>query len=360
MKTVKIKKLLKIALCAAMIFVMTACDGGNSESSGDGLTFAYFGGGMEATWLQNFNKAMTALGDEKGFKVVNADATWDADLQLSQIDTLIDQGLDGAAIFMVDTSISQAVADRFNDAGVPVVYESLPIVTEEGKMLAPGVILDTYEVGRIAARWYIDHMEELDFDPNDWSKTGLLLGTNTIFTPTYERLEGFQEVFFEAYPDFPKSNIFVDDVSADPNRPDDTEGSYNQAMVILTANPQIEKWLCFGSVDDYAVGIARAIESAGVADKSKLVSCGGERAMPEWESDPSVTEYWVGECYFNAMQYAEFVVEALLDMVQNGTPATEVLSEYKVDGQDYAIVSISGDMVTPDDYKDKDFYLPGY
>jgi L-arabinose transport system substrate-binding protein len=372
MKAMKGKNLFAVVLCAAMVFAMTACGGGgggNSESSGDtsstgaedtGLTFAYFAGSMESTWLQNFDRAITALGDEKGFKIVNADAQWDADLQLSQIDTLIGQGIDGAAIFMVDASISEAVYDRFDSAGVPVVYETLPIVTGDGKLLAPGVILDTFEVGRTAARWYVENMEELGFDPSDWSDTGLLLGTNTIFTPTYERIEGFQEVFFEAYPDFPKSNIFVADVSADPNRPDDTEGAYNQATVILTANPQIEKWLCFASVDDYAIGTARAIETAGVAEESKLVSCGGERAMPEWENDPSVTDYWVGECYFNAMQYAEFVVEALLDMVQNGAPATDVLPDYKADDQDYAMVPISGAMVTPDNYKDMDFYLPGF
>jgi L-arabinose transport system substrate-binding protein len=261
---------------------------------------------------------------------------------------------------MVDAGLSEAVYERFSAAGVPVAFETLPIVDAEGKLLAPGVVLDTIQVGKNAAEWYIENLSDLGYDDTDWSTTGLLFGTNSIFVPTLERIDGFREVWDVKYPDFPAENIFVGDVAAEPTTGDDADALYNQSSAILAANPQIEKWICFAAVDDYAVGIARALEAANLTDKAVLVSSGGERAIPEWENDPASADYWVAESYFNAMQYAVHVVDALLDMVQNGTDPKDVLPDYKEAGNDYAMVAVAGDVVTPEDYKEYPDYLPGY
>jgi ABC-type sugar transport system substrate-binding protein len=329
-----------------------------ADTGGEKLKIAYFGGGMQATWLQNILKAMNELGEENGFEVINTDAEWDGDKMLSQIDTLIDQGIDGATMFLTDESLGPAVAERLNAAGVPFAFETMAVKNADGKYAAPGVLSDVIGMGRIPAEWTIEHITDLGFDPTDWSKTGLMLGTNSIFPPTDDRAVEYRRVFLEKYPDFPAANIVVNDVAADPNRPDDTEGSFNQAMANFTANPQIEKWLVYASVDDYAVGIARAIEANNLQSTAKMISCGGERAMPEWIADPSVNEYWVAELYFNALMYAEYVVEALMEMINEGKAPEDVLVDYKAPGEDYGVAMIIGTMVTPEDYEE--IYVPGY
>jgi ABC-type sugar transport system substrate-binding protein len=381
------KRIIAISLCLLMVFVFAACkdkgdsadtppaNDSSSEETGDDaadpgadtgdapaddgekLKIAYFGGGMQATWLQNILKAMTELGEENGFEVINADAEWDGDKMLSQIDTLLDQGIDGASIFLVDASLGPAVYERFAAADVPLAFDTMEIMVD-GKYAAPGVISDVIGMGRIPAEWVIENVDDIGLNSSDWSKTGLMLGTNSIFPPTDDRAIEFRRVFTEAFPDFPEENIFLNDVAADPNRPDDTEGSFNQAMANFTANPQIEQWLVYASVDDYGVGIARAIEANNLQSKAKLISCGGERAMPEWISNPSVNEYWIAELYFNAMEYAEYVVEALMGMIKEGKDAKDVLTDFKSEGEEYGVVEITGRMVTPDTYEE--YYLPGY
>jgi ABC-type sugar transport system substrate-binding protein len=379
------KRVLAILLCLAMVFVLAACgskgdtpeangsSGGEAAASADSsgnagdeeLQIAYFGGGMQATWLQNILKALTELGAEHGYKVINADAEWDGDKMLSQIDQLMDQ-IDGASIFLVDAGLGPAVAEKFAASGKPLAFETMPVMDADGKFASPGVLSDVVAMGRIPAEWTIEKIEDIGFDPTDFSKVGLMLGTNGIFAPTDDRAQEYKRVFVEAFPDFPQENIFTCDVSADPNRPDDTEGSYNMAMTIFTANPQIEEWLVYASVDDYAVGIARAIESNDLQSKAKLISCGGERAMPEWIDNPAVNEYWIAELYFNAMQYARYVDEALMQMIRDGKAPNEVLTDFIAPGEEYGVAFIAGDMVTPngeyDTVKYTDFpdYLPGY
>ena len=371
------KRVLVVILSVCMIFAFSACSNGNSGSSTpsappastdggadtsapaeDTLKIAYFGGGMQATWLQNILKAMTEKGKQNGYEVINADAEWDGDKMLSQIDTLIDQGIDGATIFLVDMSIARAAFDKFNAAGVPLVFETLPFIGDDGKFLAPGITADPVGMGQVPAQWVKDNFEALGFDPKDFATTGLMLGTNGIFQETDDRAQEFRKKFEIDFPDFPKENIFVNDVAADPNRPDDTEGSYTQAMTMFTANPQIEKWLIFATVDDYAVGIARALEANNLQANCKMISVGGERAIPEWISNPAVNEYWVAELYFNAMQYADVIDEGLMGIIREGKDPKDVLTQYKADGQDFGVYMMVGDMVTPETYMD--YYLPGY
>ncbi|MCL1896252.1 MAG: hypothetical protein FWG03_06890 [Clostridiales bacterium] len=382
-----LKRFIIIALCMAMVFAMSACKPAEEatepaapapattpdddapavepQADGDSFKICYFGGGMQATWLQLVLKSMTECGRQHGYEVINADAEWNGDKMLSQIDQLMDE-IDGGAIFLVDPGIGAAVYDRFEAAGKPLTFETMPVFRADGKFGAPGVLADTDGMGRVPAEWTIAHIEDLGFDTADFSKVGLMLGTNGIFPPTDDRAQEYRRVFTEEYPDFPEANIFVCDVSADPNRPDDTEGAYNMAMTIFTANPQIEQWLVYGSVDDYAVGMARAIEASGLKPNAKLMSVGGERAIPEWIDNPAVNEYWIAELYFNTMQYSKYMDEALIGMIREGKDRTEVLTDYILPGEEVGVGFIIGDMVTPNGelgtiaYSDLPDYLPGY
>ena len=74
-----------------------------------------------------------------------------------------------------------------------------------------------------------------------------------------------------------------------------------------------------GSVDSYAMGAARAIEAAGVQDNTIMVSAGGELAIKEW--DNGAASEWKATCYYDAMDFAEYMVEGMLEIKRGGKTA---------------------------------------
>jgi L-arabinose transport system substrate-binding protein len=381
MKRKLLQRVLIVAMAMVMAFAFAACGGGSSDTgsdeqaatteesadtegesteaaSSDGdLTFAYFAITMSNQWLQAIQKAMEEIGKEKGFTVINADADYDAEKQLSQMDQLITQGIDGAAIFIANEGMGQAVADKAAAAGLPIVGETLKVWDSNGKLLAPVVDLDGNMCGQKAAQWMVDNMDALGYDSSDFSKTGYIAVTDATYENNGYRVDGFNEVFFKAFPDFPEANRFVSDGAAEANAADDADRSFKQCSAILSSHPEIEKWILFGAVDDYALGAIRALDTAGIkGEAATMVSCGGERAIPEWKEGR--TDIWKACVYYSAMDFAIPICDALLDMVQNGTDAKDIFPDNHDEGQEYGDFRISGTVVTPETYEE--YYLEGY
>ncbi|MDR0518939.1 MAG: substrate-binding domain-containing protein [Clostridiales Family XIII bacterium] len=376
-KNMKRRKLLALLLAIAMVFVFTACTSdGNAPAeeppaqqeegtaaddtaateSDEEIVIGYFALTMVSQWLQNVNKALTDLGKEKGFKVVNADADFDGEKQMSQLDTQINAGLDGAVVFIADEGMGTAVAEKCQQAGVPLIGESLRVADADNNLLAPVVELDAHAVGSNGAEWLIENIKEEGFNPDDFSKTGYIALTNSNQVSTTIRIEGFEDTFFGEYKDFPDANKFVSDVAAEATSSDDTDATFKLVSAILGAHPDIENWIMFSGYDDLAIGACRADEQAKLQDKTCLIDCGGERGIPEWEAGNAPE--WRACVYYNAMEFAEPIVDAMLAMIKDGKSAEDVFADQKEDGQKFASYKISGTVVTPETYKD--IYLPGY
>ncbi|MDR3225140.1 MAG: substrate-binding domain-containing protein [Clostridiales Family XIII bacterium] len=381
MKKKLVQRVLIVAVAMILAFTLAACSAGgggestsgetaastSTETSGEGsetsaaagdgdLTFAYFAISMSNQWLQMIQKAMEEIGKEKGFTVVNADADYDAEKQLSQMDQLITQGIDGAAVFIANEGMGQAVADKAAQAKLPIVGETLKIWNGEQHLLAPVVDLDGNACGQKSAQWLVDNYESLGYDVSDFSETGYIAVTDATYENNATRVTGFEEIFFKAFPGFPDSNKFVSDGAAEANGADDADKAYKQCSAILSANPKIKKWVLFGAVDDYALGAIRAVEAAGFdGENATLVSCGGERAVPEWKEGR--TDVWKSCVYYSAMDFAVPICDALIEMA-NGTPATDVFTDKIEEGQEYGDFKISGTVVTPETYEE--YYLEGY
>ena len=52
------------------------------------------------------------------------------------------------------------------------------------------------------------------------------------------------------------------------------------------------------------------------------------------------------------MDFAEQMVAGMLEITRNGKTAEEIYPEFLEEGQKYAAVEISGNMATPENYKD--------
>ena len=319
-----------------------------SLREGDTLTFEYFNTSMTVEWIQNIEAALETIGKDYNFKVTVGDANRDINTQLSQIDTAINQNIDGAFLFIVDEGSATAAVDKFNEAGIPVIGETLKLQDGNGKNVAPYVELDANGVGMNCGQWVVDNWKSTGVDLSDASTVGVIQDTNSKYQSDLARINGFMSGIESL--GIPEVNVFTADCAAEASSTDNTEASYNQVSAIISAHPEITAWVVMGSVDSYAMGAARAIEAAGVQDNTILVSAGGELAIKEW--DNGAASEWKATCYYDAMDIAEYMVEGMLEIKRGGKTAEEIYPDFKQNGQEYSAVEISGTMATPDNYKE--------
>lgn len=320
------------------------------EPEDEMLTFEYFTTSLAVEWTQQIETALKELGEINNFELLSADANRDIDQQLSQIDTAIDQQIDGAFIFVVDEGSATAVIEKFDTAGIPVIGETLKLQDGDGKNIAPYVELDAVKVGENCGQWVADNWESTGVDLSDLTKVGIIQNTNSKYRSDLLRVEGFIQGLKSGFQKLPENNIFLADCASEATSTDNTEASYNQVNAIIAAHPEMNAWVVMGSVDSYAMGACRAIEACGVEDKSILVSAGGELAVQEWANDAAPA--WRAACYYGAMDFAEVMVEGMLQLVKDGKDARDIYGDFKEEGQDYAAVKISGAMCTPETYQD--------
>lgn len=323
-------------------------EGGAAQ--GEKLTFEYFATSMTVEWIQQIEAALKTLGEENNFELLSADANRDINTQLSQIDTAIEQKIDGAFLFIVDEGSAPAAVEKFNTAGIPVIGETLKLKDGDDKNIAPYVELDAVGVGGNCGKWVVENGEACGVDLSDLSKVGVIQNTNSKYQSDLARIDGFMEELKKGFPDLPDSNVFMADCAAEATSNDNTEASYNQVTAIISAHPEIASWIIMGSVDSYAMGACRAVEAAGVEEKTILVSAGGEMAIKEWANDSGAC--WRATCYYDAMDFAEKMVEGMLGICRDGKAAGDIYSDVKGDGEDFAAVKISGNMCTAENYQE--------
>lgn len=362
------RKLIGILMC--VIFVTGGCgDAGENtvsksapqssgESSGseekgkddEKLTLQYFATSMTVEWIQQVEEALIELGAENNFELLSADANRDINTQLSQIDTAIEQKIDGAFLFIVDEGSAPAAVDKFSEAGIPVIGETLKLQDGDEKNMAPYVELDAVGVGANCGKWVAENYEACGLDLSDFSKVGVIKNTNSKYQSDLARIQGFMDALKEGFPELPDSNVFMADCAAEAATSDNTEASYNQVSAIIASHPEIEEWIIMGSVDSYAMGACRAVEASGVEENTILVSAGGEMAIKEWANESGAC--WRAACYYDAMDFAEVLVEGMLEICRENKTAADIYPDFLESGQEYAALKISGSMCTSENYKE--------
>lgn len=319
-----------------------------SEAAEEPLVLEYMTTSMSVEWMQQIVAALEEIAAEENCQILTADANRDIDTQLSQIDTAITQQIDGAFLFIVDEGSATAAVDKFNEAGIPVIGETLKLQDGDGNNIAPYVELDAAACGEKCGQWVVENWESTGVDLSDVSTVGVIQDTNSKYRSDLVRVDGFMSGI-EAL-GIPESNVFMADCAAEATSNDNTEASYNQVSAILAAHPEIKAWLVFGSVDSYAMGAARAIEAAGQEANTILTSSGGELAVKEWTN--GAAPEWRATCYYGAMDFAKQMMEGMLGVIRDGKSLEEIYPEFKQDGQTYSAVEISGTMVTSENYQD--------
>ena len=208
-------------------------------------------------------------------------ANGDAEAYLNNLQSYVDGG---TQMFILDPDLTI----------FPQVNELLEPYVEKGQvywmslMGAPrdeGVLLNTFAgfdyktQGRECGEWLINWKEE-NYPDVPWSEFGFISVTLSLSPPLQERADGAMEAILAIDGFNPDNTWYVDTASGGFN----TNGGLERTSPIIATHDNIKYWLSYGLVDDVAIGVASAFETAGLADTSCVCSIGGPGMVAQWSA----------------------------------------------------------------------------
>lgn len=181
---------------------------------------------------------------EAGYKMVTSDAQDDPSTQLSDIEDLLQQGIDVLLVNPVDSdAISSAIA-LANDANVPVVTVDR---NAEGGEVVTHIASDNESGGEMAAEYITEQLE----DKGDVVELEGISGSSS----TRERGKGFHNIVDD-----------MDDIDVVANQSADFDRTKGLSVMenILQSKGKIDA--VFAHNDEMALGAVEALEGQGMLD----------------------------------------------------------------------------------------------
>ena len=300
-----------------------------AEPAGDLLVYGIYKAG-DQTWFIDEGAAAQKAVEEAGGEFIFVDAKMNPEEYLKAIDNAIANNASGIVTCIPDQTMSQAVITKCEEAGIPVVAADDALQDTDGNKLAPWVGINAYVIGEANGEWLANYANENNLVGNE--EVGLLLMTVDAVSSCVPRAEGELDKFTELCPDFDQSKIFKADYDGT------TDKGNTAAAAVITAHPEIKKWLVTGANEEGCIGAVRALESAGLDKDACVVGLGAYMAKDEWNNKGADGTCMKASAYFSADSVGAGSVEVLLDMIAG----KDVEMERAVD----AVV------VTPETYKE--------
>lgn len=343
------KKILSSLLVSMMVLSVTACsavstDDGTattdstettesnttSTASGEaGVVYGIYKAG-DQTWFIDEGAAAQAAVEANGDTFTYVDAKMSPEEYLKAIDNAIANNAKGIVTCIPDQTMSQAVVEKCEAAGIPIVAADDALQDNDGNKIAPWVGINAYVIGQANGDWLANYAKENNLETDE--ECGLLIMTMDTVSSCVPRAEGEYDNFTAACPDFDESRIFKADYDGT------TEKGNTAAAAIFTAHPEIKKWLVTGANEEGTIGACRALESAGLDKDACVVGLGAYMAKDEWNNKGADGTCMKAAAYFSSDSVGKGSVDVLYKII---------------DGQDVDLeTAVDAEVVTPETYKD--------
>ncbi|MFP3715071.1 substrate-binding domain-containing protein [Puerhibacterium sp. TATVAM-FAB25] len=288
-----------------------AAAGTANDEPGDEVVIGFSAPAADHGWMGAITSAARA--EAENYEDVTlrvAEGTNDVNLQISQIEGFINDGVDAIVLLPFDGAALTEVATKAMEAGIPVINVDREF---SSPFAARATILgDNYGMG-VSAGTYI--CEQLGDNPD--AVVAEIAGIDSL-PLTQDRSQGFADALADC-------GLDVDArVAADFT----VQGGEAAATNLLQANPQIDA--IWNHDDDQGVGVLAAIENAGRDEFFLVGGAGSANMMREIESGDSVVQATV---VYPSTQAADGVKLARLvaqnksmsDLASLGVPRTTTL-----------------------------------
>ncbi|WP_207454445.1 substrate-binding domain-containing protein [Herbiconiux sp. SYSU D00978] len=284
---------------------------GNQES-GDTVRIGFSGPAADHGWLGAINSAALAEAERyDDVELVVAEGTNDANLQISQVETFINDGVDAIVLLPTDGAALTEVAIQAMEAGIPVINVDREF---SSPFAARTTILgDNYGMG-VSAGTYI--CERLGDNPD--AVVAEIAGIDSL-PLTQDRSQGFADALSDC--GLEVSNRVAADFTV--------QGGEAATSQLLASAPQIDA--IWNHDDDQGLGVLAAIEAAGRDEFFMVGGAGSRNAMEAIQAGDGVLEATViypSTQAADGIRLARLIAQgkAMSDLVEVEVPARIVLN----------------------------------
>ncbi len=279
-----------------------------NDESGDTVTIGFSAPAADHGWMGAITRAALAEADKyDDVELVVAEATNDVNLQISQIETFINDGVDAIVVLPFDGAALTEVATQAMEAGIVVINVDREFSSPFAARTT--VLGDNYGMG-VSAGTYI--CEQVGDNPD--AIVAEIAGIDSL-PLTQDRSRGFADALSDCGLDVDRR------VAADFT----VQGGEAAAANLLQAAPHIDA--LWNHDDDQGVGVMAAIEDA---DRDEFVMVGGagsQQVMEAIKADDSVlkaTVIYPSTQAADGIRLARLIVQgkALGDLVEVEVPRT--------------------------------------
>jgi ribose transport system substrate-binding protein len=283
----------------------------NNSEAGETVRIGFSGPAADHGWLGAINSAAIAEAEKyDDVELIVAEGTNDANLQISQVETFINDKVDAIVLLPTDGAALTEVAIKAMEAGIPVINVDREF---SSPFAARATVLgDNYGMG-VSAGTYI--CEKLGGDSD--AVVAEIAGIDSL-PLTQDRSRGFADALDDC--GLEVSNRVAADFTV--------QGGEAAASQLLSAAPKIDA--IWNHDDDQGVGVLAAIDAAGRDEFFMVGGAGSKNAMDQIKSGDSVLEATV---IYPSTQGADGIAlarlvaqgKALGDLVEGDVPTRIVL-----------------------------------
>ena len=245
-----------------------AAEGSNDEE-GDTVTIGFSAPAADHGWMAAITNNVRDLAEEyPDLDLQIAEGTNDVNLQISQVETFINDGVDAIVLLPFDGAAMTPVALQAMEAGIPVINVDREF--DDPNAARVTVLGDNYGMG-VSAGAYI--CEEAG--GNEDAIVAEIAGIDSL-PLTQDRSQGFEDALSECGLD----------VDARQAAEFTVESGEEVASNLLQAEPKID--FLWNHDDDQGVGVLAAIENAGRDEFVMIGGAGSANAMRAIQEDSGV------------------------------------------------------------------------
>ncbi len=244
-------------------------EAGSNDESGDKVVIGFSAPAADHGWMAaitNAAKAEAEKYDDVDLRV--AEGTNDVNLQISQVETFINDKVDAIVLLPFDGAAMTPVAMKAMDAGITVINVDREF--DDPNAARATVLGDNYGMG-VSAGQYI--CSQVGDKPD--AVVAEIAGIDSL-PLTQDRSQGFKDAL--ATCDLDVDNRVAADFTV--------EGGERAAANLLQAAPKIDA--LWNHDDDQGVGVLAAIQNAGRDEFVMVGGAGSANAMREIQSGDSV------------------------------------------------------------------------
>jgi ribose transport system substrate-binding protein len=284
----------------------SAAPAGSNDQPGKKVVIGFSAPAADHGWMGSITEsAKKEAAKYKDVDLKVAEGTNDVNLQISQVETFINDHVDAIVLLPFDGAAMTPVALKAMKAGIPVINVDREF--DDPNAARVTVLGDNYGMGVSAGQYVCDHL-----DGKKDAVVAEIAGIDSL-PLTQDRSKGFKDALAECGQN-------VDNrVAADFT----VEGGEEAATNLLQAAPHID--FLWNHDDDQGVGVLAAIKNAGRDEFTMIGGAGSANAMRAIKSGDSVlkaTVVYPSTQAADAVRLARLLVQdkAMSDMVEVQVP----------------------------------------